>query len=580
MPTKHNSKYQTAKWKALRTKVLAEEPTCHWCKRAASTQVDHLIEADRDPELFYERTNLVGSCKPCNGKRGAEYKARRDSGNRGFFRGEEASPRPPTFDISQKEMGGRKRSAGAMDDVPVVGRVEPRLVTESLGGNSYGPLVAEWAAENLDGALMPWQALAFDGMLEHDDDGLLHRNEALVTVGRQNGKTYGFKALVGWWLCEMPKLAGRPQMVITTAHKLDRAFQVFRELAPLLEEKYGAKVSWSYGRNTATMPDGTLWKVEASTPTNAHGASADLIVADEVWSISADVIFDAYRPTMIARPNPLLAMFSTAGDESSTVMLTLREQALHAIDKGTDTGFYYAEWSPPPGSDLNDPASWAWANPALGHTITLKALKRASETPDRNAFVRAHCNMFVTAASAWLQPGLWDDLADKVDPPSGGVIAVDTDVDENRYVGVRAAVDGNRKVHVWSEFTVNNLDAVWHHLDRLCGDPQLQVALTPGLHALAPPSMERRLILFGQREVLTYTTLVRNLIVERRVCHTGELQLSEQVKRAVASRSSAGVSLSSAKSPGPIEMARCMVAAIGFAAKPANTKKPSVGTSG
>ncbi|MGA0397101.1 MAG: terminase TerL endonuclease subunit [Ilumatobacteraceae bacterium] len=472
-----------------------------------------------------------------------------------------------------------EKSGKKSGDLPQVGHELPRIVTPSMGDNSYGPLVAAWASEHLGFELMPWQMLVFDGMLEHDADGFLHRNESLVTVARQNGKTFMFKALLGWWLTEMPKLAGQPQSVISTAHKLDRAFQVFRELAPILEEKFNAKVSWSYGRNTATMPDGTLWKVEAATPTNAHGVTADLIVADEVWSISSDVIFDAYRPTMIARPNPMLAMFSTAGDESSTVMMSLREQALNAIDNGTESSLYYAEWSPPPGADLNDPASWAWANPALGHTITPKALQRASETPDRNAFIRAHCNLMVTAASSWLQPGLWNELETDSEMPSGGVIAVDTDVTDNRYVGVRAAVDGDRRVHVTLAFSVNSMQQMWAELDKLTGDPTLQVALTPGLHALAPPALERRLLQFGQREIITYTTLVRNLIVEGRVTHTGQMQLNEQVNRAVASRNSAGVALSTAKSPGPIEMARCMVAAIGFAAKPANSRKPMIGSS-
>ena len=70
MTSRAGSIYGTAKWKAIRKTVLAEEPTCHWCKRAPSTQADHLVEIARggDP---YERSNLVGSCAKCNAKRGS-----------------------------------------------------------------------------------------------------------------------------------------------------------------------------------------------------------------------------------------------------------------------------------------------------------------------------------------------------------------------------------------------------------------------------------------------------------------------------------------------------------------------------
>jgi len=76
----------------------------------------------------------------------------------------------------------------------------------------------------------------------------------------------------------------------------------------------------------------------------------------------------------------------------------------------------------------------------------------------------------------------------------------------------------------------------------------------------------------------TFTAIVRNMILERRIVHHGQLALAEQVNRAVAGRSSGTITLSSQKSPGPIEQTRCMVAAAGFAAQPqAKIRKPMLG---
>jgi len=457
------------------------------------------------------------------------------------------------------------------------GRITPRLVTPTLGDESYGPAVAAWAARNLPGELMEWQRLALDGQLEHDAAGMLRRNESLVSVARQNGKSYGMMALIGWWVTEMPGIAGRPQKVISTAHKLDRAFGLFKELAPILEARYSAKVNWSYGRNFVELPDGTTWHVMAATPQNAHGATADAVLIDEVWSVSPDVVFDAYRPTMTARPNPLMSMWSTAGDESSVVMQQLREQAIQAIDAGEPSSLYLAEWSPPPGANLDDPNTWAWANPAMGTTITRDRLKRMAETPNRQAFLRAHCNVWVSASASWLPAGHWDKCHTSDDMPAGGWLAVDSDITDLRYVGVRVAPHPDGRLHVRTEFVADNAAAMWDNIDSIMEDTQVQLALTPGFYALCPPELQRRAKDFGQREMTTFTAIVRNMILEGRLVHSGQLSLSEQVNRAVAGRSSGTITLSSQKSPGPIEQTRCMVAAAGFAAAPtAKIRKPVI----
>jgi hypothetical protein len=86
------------------------------------------------------------------------------------------------------------------------------------------------------------------------------------------------------------------------------------------------------------------------------------------------------------------------------------------------------------------------------------------------------------------------------------------------------------------------------------------------------------MVSFGTFEMNLYTSIVRNMILERRLVHSGQMSLAEQVNRAVAGRTGATITLSSQKSPGPIEMARCMVAAAGLAAAPvAQVRKPMIG---
>jgi hypothetical protein len=506
--------YSSARWQKIRAQVLRDEPVCHWCKRRPATEADHLIELARGGDPF-ERSNLVGACKPCNSARGSAMQAKQNARRK----------QPAVFKSGK---------------IPT--------------------------AENLGVELMEWQRIALEAQLAHIDGRLVHR-EALISTARQNGKTVALQALIGWWVCKMTELRGAPQHVVSTAHKLDRAFSVFKGLAPALE-KLGGKVSWSYGRNSVIMPSGATWTVSAATPSNAHGGTYDLVVVDEVWNIGADVIFDAYRPAMIARQSPLLSMWSTAGDESSKVMMQLREQGLRSIEDDQPTTLCFMEWSPPPGADVSNPATWRWSNPALGTTITMEALKGASNTPDKQAFLRAHCNVWVSSSNAWLPHDLWDQLRIDQPMPAGGVLAVDNDLDDLRYVGVRAVRLDDGRIQVGTEFVATSAEEMWQQLETSMADPQLQLALTPGLADLAPTKYARRLRTVGGQELYKYTSLVRNACLEKQVCHNGQLALSEHVNRAVAARSQNALTLSSMKSPGPIELARCMVWAVGIAAKP------------
>jgi hypothetical protein len=80
----------------------------------------------------------------------------------------------------------------------------------------------------------------------------------------------------------------------------------------------------------------------------------------------------------------------------------------------------------------------------------------------------------------------------------------------------------------------------------------------------------------GYKEILQYTPIVRNMISEGRIVHTGEAMLAEHVCRAVMVRTQGSIAVSSQKSAGPIELCRTMIWGAAAAARPANSSKPMV----
>jgi hypothetical protein len=318
------------------------------------------------------------------------------------------------------------------------------------------------------------------------------------------------------------------------------------------------------------MPDGSRWEVRAAS-NKLHGGSYDLVIVDELWNIGPDIMDDALRPTQIARPNPLLSMWSTAGDESSTAMINYRSIALQEIDEGIVSERCFAEWSIPAGCDPRDEQYWGLSNPALGRTITLKALRAASKS---DSFPRSHGNQWSASRGAWLDAGQWDKCKTVHEMPEGhSILAVDSSVDEARYIGTRA-VQHNGQVFVKLEFVVDTEAEMWVHVERVMTQPSVLLLVTPTLEIHVPTALKRRYQLTGYAELIRYTSLVRNMILEGKVLHDGNQTLSEHCSRATGVRTAQGYVLSSQKSPGPIEAARCMVWAVSAVSRPQNKSKP------
>jgi phage terminase large subunit-like protein len=268
-------------------------------------------------------------------------------------------------------------------------------------------------------------------------------------------------------------------------------------------------------------------------------------------------------------------MWSTAGDQSSAAMIDYRETALAQIDRGESSRSYFAEWSMPAGVVAEE--YWGYANPALGTTVTVEALRAAA---GKDGFLRAHLNQWITARGAWLDPGVWEKLQTDRAMPAGGILAIDSSVDESRYVGVRAAMHGDQVI-VELAFQVDTEQAMWDLVVQAAqADRTLHLAVTPTLELHLPPELNRRFHSVGYGELLRYTSLVRSMIQEGRVRHRGSALLAEHVTRAVGVRTAQGYVMSSQKSPGPIEAARVAVWAIALVSKPQSKQRPTLVVAG
>lgn len=578
-----NPIYNTKQWKEVRRLTLEEDPECHWCrlkgKRTKATQCDHLVELDRggDP---YDRSNLVSSCASCNASRGARFVNQktaqriqnRNKATETSFFGKQSTPSPhweiPPTSKNQQEI------AGSESDYPMMGRIEPRLVTPVPAGESFGPALTLWAKRVLNIDLMEWQKRIVNDALTLDGNGDFIFREACVSTARQCGKSLVMRACAGFFATEYAALRKEPQTIVIVANQKRRSMALFRDVVRDLEDKFEMKVRWQNGDERINFPDGSSISVVAASA-HAHGMTATHLLVDELWDISPEVVFTALRPSQIAVKNPLMLMFSTAGDQGSTVLLQLREQGMAAIDSGRTGSLYFAEWSLPPGVSVEDRRYWGWANPALGTTITMKALELAFDSPNRQAFIRGHLNLWLDSTNSYLPLNLWQDRQ-TVDPmPPIQWLVIDSSLDESRYVAIGCAYDGTRVI-VTTEFVVESAQQMWAEVVTRMSDASVKLACTPSLEIHCPPDLRRRMTIVGYAELIKWTGAARAMIVEDRVRHTGDLALSEHFARAVAVKTGGAIVLSSQKSPGPIELARCAVWGIMLTSRPTTKAKPQM----
>jgi hypothetical protein len=145
---------------------------------------------------------------------------------------------------------------------------------------------------------------------------------------------------------------------------------------------------------------------------------------------------------------------------------------------------------------------------------------------------------------------------------------VESSTDDHRFVGVRAVEDGN-KVKVTVEFIVDNLNELWEAVDKSRKEHKgMQVACGATLDVHLSPAIKGSAILVGQRELQKWTTVVRSMTMAGQVRHTGEELLIEQCSRATLVKHQGHLSLSSIRSPGPIELCRAYVWAVAMAGRP------------
>lgn len=316
----------------------------------------------------------------------------------------------------------------------------PRWETPLPSGvvGSWGPHVVAYARRELGIEPDRWQRRAITRALAVDGRGRLVHREYLVSTARQQGKTALVRALIGWalttdagpeWSLIYGLAHNRPQARIPYAAVLEDLRPIERRLGP--EARGGLALTRYLGIRSAVAGWRREYHVASREARDAiRGYSIDLGLFDEVRTQRDDETYAALKPTVSARPEPLIFEISSAGDDRSVLLRSLWERGLRIIDRAEPAeGFGMTWYAADDGDAADDPRAWPKSSPALAEgridPATIRDELRAL-TPA--TFRRERLNLWADAADEWLPPGVWARQTGAMPATLGrAVLAIETE---------------------------------------------------------------------------------------------------------------------------------------------------------
>lgn len=296
--------------------------------------------------------------------------------------------------------------------------------TRNPAARSAGRRVAV-VAQALGTPFMPWQQLVADVSTERhpEDPRRFQYPIVVVTVPRQAGKTTLLRAIG-----VERALSGNRVATFMTAQTGKDAGDRWKDLVGAVERSpIGSHVRAYRGAGAQSLqfPNGSFIRAFAPTPKSIHGATAHLVMLDEIWAfdqVSGEELFAAVGPTQITIPERQLWLVSTAGTARSVFMRDWVDRGREAAAQ-VGAGLAYFEWSAPEDRDTYDEDGWTF-HPALGHTITMQDLRDAAAANSRGNFERSYLNRWTaSAAETVVDMDAWAARRGDQDPPPANAVA-------------------------------------------------------------------------------------------------------------------------------------------------------------
>ncbi len=329
------------------------------------------------------------------------------------------------------------------------------------------------------------------------ENGLRRVREALLTMGRKNGKTALIAMLLLVHLCGPESI--RNGQLYSVAFDREQAAIVFKYAAAMVyaDEELELRLNVVSSRKMLEDPtSGSVYQALSAESRTKHGKSSSFIIFDELAQFGSDrELYDTMMTSRGAHAEPLVMVISTQAASDSALLSELVDRGKKIISgevvDPTSVAFVYEV---PADADIFDEANWYLANPALGDFIDLEdfrieALKVKGMPNAENAFRNLNLNQRIGSDSPFVTHVVWNknggepqlDIFESGIPCTAGL---DLSKKNDLTALVFAAEDEAHKYHVLPYFwTPKDSIVERSHRDRVPYDKwaeQGYIIATPG----------------------------------------------------------------------------------------------------
>lgn len=270
--------------------------------------------------------------------------------------------------------------------------------------------------------LRGWQKAIIRDIYRTDRIGRRVVRQALVTMGRKNGKSALAAALALAHLCG-PEAEKRGQVYSAAADR-NQAGLIYNEMKALVlaNPKLAASlIIRDFRKEIEDVETGSIYQALSSDARKAHGLSPSFYIADELAQWPSRELLDNLRTGTGARAEPLGIVISTMSADPFHVMSEMVHYGQQVRDGiVTDPTFSAHIFSTPLDADPWSEESWKIANPALGDFRSLEEMQaealQAQRIPAREAvFRQLYLNQPVEADERLIHSRDWDPLGEPFD---------------------------------------------------------------------------------------------------------------------------------------------------------------------
>lgn len=171
-------------------------------------------------------------------------------------------------------------------------------------------------------------------------------------------------------------------------------------------------------RSVKNLETESFFNPLAANASTLDGVFPHFSVIDELHAAADNSIKENLESGSIARAQPLLAIVTTRGFNSNGPLKQLENAYIPILEnKWQDDSVFALMFCLDDDDDWEDPTVWTKANPGLGTTFSLDALKKLYQTAKTEGataevnFKTKNLNIWTNVASVWIQDSIWMQAA-------------------------------------------------------------------------------------------------------------------------------------------------------------------------